>query len=475
VNKTVISQRDHISVNFGNVLRSSAIFYFKAGANFKTTISFMNYWSLKRGLEVTVVASVRTMDGSLVSREELNFSKGMVINYSPALGEFEGSVEIEVFSLKNLVIPYAAIMAIYESKNGISMVHSYGRTYSHHEIEEGRTITVGEESCWTLRDAQDIRSFCVFHNGGKLQPAQTATLNVSTGGKRYEAIVKLPELKPYSTVKLYPSDYINNLPELLNGRTGNASLKFKLSDSFTRMLVGNEAITGTDFQATHSNFNYSEHQTDVIEEDSVSYMYIPSFGLSKKHVLVYPDSHPGEYEASYLDTRISFRTGDAPTIPVTGGTMKFKRLDGPMPTRIVTALVCENENGLLPVECSLGVENQLRPVKRMWWLVCAADDTRKSRLILNETPELCGTIPGDAKIHVRLYSHSSSDYIEQVIAADQLERLGDGISIEEIFPEAKSFLNGEFGYLTAYCDRNGITCYTLLENETGSFALEHGF
>lgn len=170
----LISQRNTFSENFGSVLRSSAIFYYKYSSKFKTTLSFMNYWLTKRNLDVTVIASLREMNGKLLRREPISFGQGTVVNYRPLLNDrpfFEGSIEIEVFSNKNLFIPYAAVMAIYESQKGISMVHSYSRTYYPHEIEEDRIITKGEESCWTLRDTNKSRSFCVLHNGGNSQKA----------------------------------------------------------------------------------------------------------------------------------------------------------------------------------------------------------------------------------------------------------------------------------------------------------------
>lgn len=121
--KVYISQKDNFAGAFGLVYRSSAIFYYKQTADFKTTISFMDYWRVKRGLDVMVVASIRELGGKLVKREQLNFQHGMVINYCELAGSgFEGSVELEIFSSKNMVIPYSAIMAIYEAPNSISKI-----------------------------------------------------------------------------------------------------------------------------------------------------------------------------------------------------------------------------------------------------------------------------------------------------------------------------------------------------------------
>ena len=49
-----------------------------------------------------------------------------------------GSCEVEAFSACDLRIPYSAIMGVYETKDAITMVHSYSRTYSQIEVEDGR-------------------------------------------------------------------------------------------------------------------------------------------------------------------------------------------------------------------------------------------------------------------------------------------------------------------------------------------------
>src|SRR5262245_26779286 len=125
-----ISQADNFAGNFGEVLRSSAIFYYRRAADFQTVISFMDYWKAKRGLDVAVIASTRDLAGNLLRRERLGFDRGTVINYQPDLPDdaIEGSVEIEVFATRNMVIPYSAIMAVYRGRSSLSMVHSYART-----------------------------------------------------------------------------------------------------------------------------------------------------------------------------------------------------------------------------------------------------------------------------------------------------------------------------------------------------------
>ena len=144
----IINQEANFAGDFGVAFRSSAIFY--KLKNIKTTISFCNYWDFKNNLEVGLVITFRNMCGALVKRKEIEFSKGNVINLTVEEIE-EGSVEVEAFSSKNLRIPYAAIMCIYETENSISMVHSYGRNHSLIELEDNKVITEARESCWTLR------------------------------------------------------------------------------------------------------------------------------------------------------------------------------------------------------------------------------------------------------------------------------------------------------------------------------------
>jgi len=154
----LISQKDNFNANFGEVLRSSAIFWVMHNASVITTISFSNYWKFKNSNDVFVLINLRQLDGRLVERIPVKFDFTEIANYTPPFN-FEGSVEVEVFSIKNMRIPYAAVMAVYECEHSITMVHSYARAYSHHEIEEKRTICDGEESCWTLRDSLHFAHF----------------------------------------------------------------------------------------------------------------------------------------------------------------------------------------------------------------------------------------------------------------------------------------------------------------------------
>ena len=89
--------------------------------------------------------------------------------------------------MKNLVIPYAAVIGVYETKYGISYIHTYSRCYSKHELETGFTVMESCESNWTIRDSKEIESFTILHNGHLRMEEQEMNIKIiSESGKVLE-------------------------------------------------------------------------------------------------------------------------------------------------------------------------------------------------------------------------------------------------------------------------------------------------
>lgn len=476
-----ISQAQNHSLDFGTVFRSSALFYFRKAQRFATTISFLNYWPLKRAMEVAVIVTLRDMSGLILRREKIDFTHAMVRNYRPDVPEpFEGSVEIEVFGARNLVIPYAAIMAVYETDTAISMVHSYTRAYSPHEIQEGRTITVGEESCWTIRDSAAIRSFAVTHNGFGIQPAQTAALQVlRDDGQTIVHKFEIPELGAYASHRIVPGDIIPGLSAFLDGQPANCNISFDLTGAFTRLLVGNESVDGSDIQMTHSNFNYSRHKTDKVrngDSAALAYMPVPDGGIKGRGIVVYPDSDPGAYQME-MDGKVQeFSNGQSIRIAVPEPTVvRFRKQDGELPSRIVTAITGECSGSRLPFECSMGVVHAQYPLKRTHWAIVAADAHRSCMLIADPYEGAYGPM-SDEPITARLYSARQPGFLEgRPLTGRDGAALARGLPIGELFPGAEAFLDGDFGYIMIQSGYGGLVFYTKIENPDGGTTLEHSF
>ena len=479
MNRTIkISQQDNYAGNFGNVYRSSAIFYYKQDSSFKTTITLMDYWSLKRKLNVWVLASLRSMNGDLIVRETISFDKGKVKNYCKKAGEkFEGSLEIEVFSNSNMVIPYSAIMAVYESENSISMVHSYGRIYSPHEVEENRTIVSGEESCWTIRDTNRVRSFCVFHNGFSMQPRQDVILIVTDSkNEKLEFHFTLKKINPYSTIKLIPQEIIGEkLINFLNGKPGNISISFNLNSSFTRMLVGNE--TKSEFQITHSNFNYSKHETDTLNE-GMAYMHIPISKFNNYELIIYPDSSPGNYVVEEEQSVITdFTSGRRLSFNVKNELVSFSKKDGNLPSRIVTALSASpNKNKAeLPFECSLGVIHKGRPKKSTFWGIVSIDKIIESRIFIIPMYSVYGEC-SDQILKIKLFTEYNLEPIISILDMKMIKKAQSGLSVSKLFPNIKNKVNSKFAWFYFKSESyGGFMTYSSLELPSGSITLEHSF
>ncbi len=474
-----ISFRDNVSNQHGAVYRSSGIFYLPPTDKVHTTLSILNYWALKRELQVAVVASTRTMAGELVGRQRLRFDEGLVINFRADVDAgFEGSVEIEVFAADNMVIPYAAIIAWYETPMGLGLVHSYARAYSSHEVEERRTVTRGREGCWTIADDALTRSFAVFHNGPTGVAPQTVHLRVTNAaGQRRAASWVLPALKPYESVKVKPAQHLQDLVEFLAGRAGQAELDYELGDGFTRMLVGNERLDGSDLQVTHSNFNYTLQPTDMAGPGAVGWMEIPDLQVAATEVLVYPQSVQGRYcSTDTAGRQTDFATGEAVVLqPQVPTSLCFSAAGGEFPTRLVTSLRITQSAQRLPNECSLGVITSLQPPKRLWWGPLRCDSQASSRLVIHDLAQVFGGIGSDAVLSLRLFSARRPQPVEVTLAASDLPRLSRGLAVDKIWPQAAAYLCGEPGYFTLFCPYGGLTAYTLSENAHGSVCLEHGF
>jgi hypothetical protein len=470
-----ISQRDNYAANFGEVLRSSAIFWVKNDSKVKTTICLTNYWKYKNSTDVTVLVNLRDIGGRLRQRTKVTFDESEVCNYSPP-AEFEGSVEVEAFSSKNLRIPYAAVMATYECSDSISMVHSYSRAYSQHEIEDGRTISVGEESCWTVRETPQVTSFCAIHNGSGPAGAQTIRLGIRrvTGEERVTQF-ELPQLAPFQTVLIEPRRFFPDLVDWLEGKPGNARISFRLAGAFTRMLCGIRALDWTQLQVTHSNFDYSIHETDALEgPNCAAHMQTPSVedpGI-RQEVVVYPDAAPGSYRMRSHGVEMRFQPPQIVAHRFDGGAgvhIEFHRDDGPLPTRIVTGLRLERGTSTIPAECSLGVEHKDRPQKHFSWMVVSR--RFDSTVCWVELRDIYGPCPGDAKLVFQFYSPDTKEPIMRECTYSQLPE-SRVLRLDEVFEGFR--WPQSYGYLTVRSSYGGLVFFSTLRKKQ-SISIEHGF
>lgn len=478
-----LNQNDNYSKNFGYVYRSSSIFYYKqSNEGFNTIINFMNYWPIKRNMDVMVIASLRSMEGKLLQRERVDLSKGMVFNLQPKIGDgnFEGSLEIEAFANDNLAIPYIAVMVIYEGPESISMVHAYTRTYSIHEVEEGRTIEKGEEAGLVCRDSDDIRSFIILHNGIYSQEEQEATLWVTNQkGETREKKFNIRKLLPFETLKLHPQEIIPDLVTFLGGEPGSAAWAYQLNGGFTRTMVGNETKDGKEFQVLHSNFNYGRHDPGFVERKFGYFDYPLSQFFDRKTVHMDAHAYPGKFRVTGAGQEYLYEPGNCLDIPVETEALKIEPIDGPMPARIniVFSGFLKGHTCRLPMESARGFYHSHRPPKYNLWMVIAAGKKYRSQLIIQNLTHLYGEV-GDSVLDIALYREGSMKAVHRKLTAKDLEPFATGVYVDELFPELKSAgQTNELAYL--YCNPTqygGHCAFTTIEDpRNGSMSIEHMF
>ena len=478
VKKIQISQKPYYSGDFGNIYRSSAIFWAKNDKLLKTTISITNYWKYKNNIDVEVLINLRTIGGQLLSREIVLFTKSEVYNFTPP-SNFEGSVEVEVFGNKNMRIPYAAVMAIYECNKSISMVHSYTRTYSQLEIEDKKTYENGQEGCWSIIENSDSMSFGVIHNGSATQPRQQMQLKIRNESGLEKIIdIDLPQLKPFETVIIKPRDYCNSIVGWLNGQPGNARLSFKLNGAFTRMLCGNSKIDGSELQVTHSNFDYSTHQSDRLEiENQTAYMKTPKLmGLKTsltQEIIIYPDLSDGTFEIEddlkkieipkHRILAFEYHTNDSLKL-------KFSCKDLSFPTRLVTGLRLKKIPNSIPAECSMGVLTHMQPKKHYSWMLVS--NKFNSKILCVHYEEIFGVPLPESQLVFKLYLTDTKIPLRLELTYSEFLNLEDP-NLINIFNVESSRIQG-FCWLSVWSQYDGLAFFSTLE-KGNSISIEHCF
>lgn len=470
-----IIQSDNYDANFGYCLRSSSIFYVPPEP-IVTSIVLSNYWSFKNQLKVFLLVNWRCMKGDLVRRDSIDLESKNVATLSPPK-DFCGSCEVEAFSANDLRIPYSAIMGVYETRDSISMVHSYTRTYSQIEVEDGKTISEGHEGCWVLRDCDNILSFAVVHNGSDIKSSQEISLTITNHFGTSKKVQWIEELmSPFETRAIYPSHHFPGLVEFLDGKEGSCSIDFELKKSFTRLLLGWESLDKSQLQVTHSNFDYSKHETDFVQsEHATAYMAIPSIHDYENRVIIYPDRSPGEYLFCSGDKIFQDLPSTLMNQPViSGADLNFRKKDGKLPTRIVTAiqLKSQNDNHVIPCECSLGVVHSLRPAKRFHWGVWSHQFN--SRLLITSYPQIYGNVE-NPKIKIRFYGEHTTDIAENIVSWKDIseDNINASLLISDYLPDSK-FRQGKYGYVSIWSEYGGFLVFTTLSKHE-SITLEHTF
>ncbi|MAE03720.1 MAG: hypothetical protein CMK25_05700 [Porticoccaceae bacterium] len=472
----VIDQKENFNANFGSVFRSSGIFY--CPRNLKTTLSVMNYFKEKNFTDVAGVITKRSLSGKLNTRETFDFSQSNVKNFVFS-GADEFAVEIEFFSNKNLRIPYAAIMAFYESKDCVSVIHNYGRNHSLYELEEGTALLNGRETCWFVSDSSrlSVNEFlAVFHNGHTETPAQDFKCKVTQTGKQDILIEgKMPKLSPFETYKFKLHEILNGFVEKIGTDAVWFRLEFESESSFPRLLLIEKSSDG-EFHVTHSDLDYELLQTNSVS-DGVGYTKIPNIMRKFREPILEID--PGYSQdakiviSTNVDDKVSLGNGGYCHLEKIN-TISFNELNGKLPSRIHCALSgFFKEDSMVPFRSCLGIVHKERPPKHTHWLPFYLKYMPTVEFTVYD--EIYQSIPSIIEVKFKVYSPNNLQIFECNIAYQSLEDVPLTFPLSSIISETGAEIETDEPYYVLINSNYGGFFVFVSHTSNQSLSIEHTF
>jgi hypothetical protein len=438
----------------------------------------MNYFKEKNCLEVGGIITKRKINGELISREKVDFNDANVLNFI-FHSAMECSVEIEFFCNQNLRIPYAAVMAFYESDNSISVIHNYSRDHSLIELEDKKALLNARESCWFVSDSDRLsynKFAAVFHNGHSLLPSQIFKLKVTQTDQENILIDgRMPELRPFETYKFQLDEILKESLEKINPGSAWFRLEFESLSSFPRLLLV-ETSTNGEIQVTHSDIDYELIGTNVVS-GGIGYTKIPPIMRKVyKPILEVDPAYPKNariFVSTDKDDKVPLGNGSCYRLDTVNNVI-FTEQNQDLPSRIHNALSgFFNEASLVPFRSCLGIVHKERPPKHTHWF--PFDLKYSPTLEITSYSEIYAPISSLIEVKFKLYSPASLDVFECVISYHQLEDVPQSFSLKEIISLTEARIESdEPHYLLMNSNYGGFFAFVIHTSST-AMSIEHTF
>jgi len=301
--KTTSSFLQDINLKQKPVFRSSAIFPCICNKDLETNILFLGYWFIKKKIrEVTVLITIRDKKGSIIYRKSLLVNE--VKSYRICIKEilntinfklnFNGSIEIEVFSSKNLIFPYPAVVVNYFSKQSCSFVHSTSRTYNDVEDSVANNELIVPESGIDILPQKDFLPFISFVNGPLFESNKIIQFRIfNIEGKSFKKKIIIKNLKPFETKFLF---FLKEREKFfLKGKKGKVKIYHNFKNFFPRFLSGNikkdkkvSSLTHTYYDQSFQKKAYWKNPDVKNLYDSISTFPVFNKGLNYTELVLYP-------------------------------------------------------------------------------------------------------------------------------------------------------------------------------------------
>ncbi|BBI31774.1 hypothetical protein [Cohnella abietis] len=512
--------------------RSSAIFPVFQTADITTRICFLGYWMVKRSIpEIQSVVTLRSKEGQILYRisERITQAKAYQIELGdllaavaatamatasasiPAQTEFTGSLEIEFFSVRDLVFSYPAVVVNYYGDGFSSVVHTAQRIYNDAEDRSTNQEALVSEAGFNIYADGDREPFFSFING--FEPVRNGRVSMKFYNSKKETMdfdIEVPLLAPYETTIIYP-DRHTDLQSFLNGQPGTARIRFDVAWIFPRIVAGNLQHSKKALSVTHTYYDCSNRATtdDYWHEPQQGWhaanMLIPLTLSDERytHVNFYPIYSPSELEIDIelydseghllgfksnaqsitprdnrlqtLDLNSLIRNlGITESQPLSANLIARPIHNSRLPTRLKLGLDYGlNDSALSCNICkSMDVFNPALEQKRssFHWAPIITDQLDSLIWIMNSSP--MNPYTRSASITLTFYREQDT---ETIIRELMLAPNGSYCIRLSEHPELRNFLGSRIGWYSCVSDNPHIKTYYLSESSSGIVGGDHDF
>lgn len=528
------------------IFRSSAIFPVFHLPGISSRILFMGYWLLKRKIpSITCVITLRSQDGSIIYRatqpiqeiksyaielEEImeiaqssaiENSQNQTLSEKSKLSElglpFIGSIEVEFYSIENLVLPYPATTVNYYGPNFSSVVHTAQRVYNDYQDMKSNSQFSVPEAGFNIYANEKISPFISFINGCEEADQFPITLHLKNSfNENLTLRTNIGKLNPYQTSVVYLNQLLIqeniSLSDFLKGQPGTAKLKFHLKWIFPRIIVGNmdQSISAMSITHTYYDCTQADHPSDYwkslenswhaatllvpvrIEGSRFTKIYFyPIYSPSHFAIDVEIYSHKGEKLGSKNNViEIAFSKETFQSIDVKNLAKELNIQQYPW---LALRIIARNKHSTLPIpsRIKLGFDigaspdnlpcnicTNLQPFNPMLenkpqtfrWAPFLADQPYPTLWILNSSQHI--NYQRDAEVSLTFYREQDHQKIEKKIT---ISPHGFEVVTFNDYPELKEFFNGRVGWATAISSNPYINTFYFAEHPSGCVGGDHGY
>lgn len=257
----------YTNLKYDPVFRGSGIFFALVNDAIDTRITFMNYWREKNDIErVSALVTLRDEHGGKVARDFFpisDFVYGIscrsLIEVAGGVGDFTGSVEVEIFSAEDMKFAVSALEAFYVSDDAVSFVHANQRTFNNFDDMQKHVGLNAWQAGFDVLVNDDYTGFAAVLNGPAPVQEAVAELQVyNAAGERLDVSVPIGDMPGYG-MRLIRLDEIDGAAEHLGGQAGTIKLDVEMQGIFNRFLCGNLERNGERLLITHSYYDSTDH------------------------------------------------------------------------------------------------------------------------------------------------------------------------------------------------------------------------